>query len=120
MTTQYHVGDYVVFHKHKFSPRPGPNACDIAPTPHGEDCSYCVDKFWRVVRIGPGDAVVVRTRRGKVHMVSALDPALRKAHGWECLLFRGDGRAAGLTRVRVSFTPVGRWTRSLPPMETRS
>ena len=83
----YRIGDYVVYRKHKFSPHPGPNAQDISPAPNGDDYSFCIDKFWRVIGEGAGE-VVVRTRRGKVHTLSAADPALWRARWWERLLFR--------------------------------
>jgi hypothetical protein len=88
MNTVFQVGDFVVYHKHKFSPHPGPNAQDVSPAPNGDDYSFCIDKFWRVIAVGSGREVVVRTRRGKVHTLSAEDPALRKARWWERVFLR--------------------------------
>lgn len=87
MPAVYQSGDYVVYHKHKFSAHPGPKARDISPAPYGEDYSFFVDKFWRVVAVAPGE-VTVRTRRGKIHTLSTDNPALRRARWWERLLFR--------------------------------
>lgn len=87
MPAGFQPGDVVVYRKHKSSVRPGPNAKDVHPAPHGETYSYSVDKFWRVIDILPDNTLVVLTRRGKQHSVSADDPALRRSYWWERLLF---------------------------------
>jgi hypothetical protein len=81
-------GDQVIYRKPKHSTHPGRRADNVRPAPHGEDYSYHVDKFWVVARVEPDEAVVVRTRRGKEHVVSAHDPHLRRARWWERLLYR--------------------------------
>ena len=88
MATQFKPGDLVVYHKHKFSVRPGRRAKEVCPAPAGESYSYSVEKFWRVVAVQPDHQVVLCTRRGKRHTVADNDPALRGAHWWERLLFR--------------------------------
>jgi hypothetical protein len=88
MTAHFKPGDPVVYHKHKFSVRPGRKAKAVCPAPNGDSYSYCVDKFWRVVAVGPDHHVVIRTRRGKQHTLADDDPALRAARWWERLLFR--------------------------------
>jgi hypothetical protein len=88
MAPHFKPGDLVVYHKHKFSSRPGPHAKEVCPAPNGDSYSYCVDKFWRVVAVQPDRHVVIRTRRGKQHTLADDDPALRAAHWWERLLFR--------------------------------
>jgi hypothetical protein len=77
-----------VYRKQKSSLHPGPNATDVFPAPHGDTYSYSVEKFWRVVAVLPDNKLVVRTRRGKQHTITADDTALRRAHWWERLLFR--------------------------------
>jgi hypothetical protein len=84
----FRPGDYVVYRKQKFSVHPGPHAESICPAPNGDSYSYCVQKFWRVISVEPGDRVVVCTRRGKQLAVAADDPALRRATWWQRLLLR--------------------------------
>ena len=84
----YHVGDWVVYTREKYSPSPGPRAKNVSPAAHGELYSYEVDKFWIVQDVTDQGAIVVVTRRGKVHRVSIDDPRLRKAAWWECFLYR--------------------------------
>jgi hypothetical protein len=88
MTVQFRPGDCVIYRKPKFSAHPGPHANGICPAPHGDYYSYCVDKFYRVIAVGPGNKVVVCTRRGRHHTLAADDPALRRAKWWERLLLR--------------------------------
>jgi hypothetical protein len=85
MATRFRPGDVVVYHKQKNSLHPGAHARDIQPAPHGDSYSYTVDKFWRVVAVGPDDTIVVRTRRGKERTLAANDPNLRRVHWWERL-----------------------------------
>jgi hypothetical protein len=87
MSSRFRPGDVVVYRKQKSSEHPGPHARDIHPAPHGDSYSYSVDKFWRVLAVQPDNTLVVRTRRGKQHQIPADDPALRRAHWWEWLLF---------------------------------
>src|SRR5262249_54972222 len=46
----------------------------------------CVDKCWRVDEALLDGQIVVRTRRGKRHTLSADDPHLRPVSWWEWLL----------------------------------
>ena len=82
-------GDPVVYCKEKVSTRPGPRARDVHPAERGDDYSYRVDKFWTVVEIRNDGRLVLRTRRGKLHVLDADDPHLRPASLWERLRFRG-------------------------------
>jgi len=88
MLAGFQPGDVVVYRKQKSSVHPGPHARDIKPAPHGDSYSYSVDKFWRVISVLHDNTLVVLTRRGKQHTITADDPALRRAHWWERLLFR--------------------------------
>ena len=76
---KYEVGDRVVYHKPKMSGRPGRRAEDVHPSPHGEDYSYVVDKFWTVSAVHDDGTLDVITRTGKVHRLREEDPLLRKA-----------------------------------------
>jgi hypothetical protein len=87
MSSRFQPGDVVVYRKQKHSLHPGPHARDIHPAQYGDDYSYSVDKFWRVITVQPNHTLAVLTRRGKVHEIAADDPALRRAHWWERLLF---------------------------------
>lgn len=76
---QFHVGDKVVLTLDKFGVNPGPRAKNIDPAPHGELYSYQVDKYWLVMEVRADGNLLVKTRRGKTHLVAANDPRLRKA-----------------------------------------
>jgi hypothetical protein len=97
MAVRFQPGDVVVYRKQKSSVHPGPHARDIQPAVHGDSYSYAVDKFWRVIDVRPDNMLVVRTRKGKQHMIPVSDPNLRRAHWWERLLFwhRFPPRATG-------------------------
>lgn len=80
-------GDPVIYRKSKFSNHPGPRAKNIDPAPQGEIYSYVVDKFWTVVGITDDQKLLIRTRRGKEHVVHPGDPNLRHARWWEKLFW---------------------------------
>lgn len=80
-------GEAVIYRKAKYSASPGPRACEITPSPRGEDYWYHVDKFWRVLETRDDNTVVLLTRRGKRHVVRRDDPMLRRASLWERLRF---------------------------------
>ena len=82
-----HPGDWVIFSAPKHGVHPGPRAKDIRPERSGEGYLYVVDKFW-VVSEARGNQVVLKTRRGKAHVVDANDPNLRLASWWERLIGR--------------------------------
>ncbi len=86
--SSYRVGDCVIYRKTKHSEHPGPRARRISPAPNGEEYTYLVDKFWVVEDVQDDGGIVLRTRRGKQHTVSAHDPKLRKARLWERVWFR--------------------------------
>lgn len=81
-------GEPVFYRVTKRSPHPGPRATDVAPEPRGEDYSYHVDKFWVVSEVRPDDQLLLKTRRGKEHVVRADSPFLRRARWWEKILYR--------------------------------
>ena len=106
MTGRFRPDDCVIYRKPKFSARPGPHASGICPAPHGDSYSYGVDKFYRVIAAGPGDEVVVRTRRGRRHTLAADDPALRRARWWERLLWRSRFAPQSPARLASSMAQV--------------
>jgi hypothetical protein len=79
----------VIYRKQKLSARPGPHAQDIHPAPNGDTYTYSVPKFYRVIAVQPDNTIVVRTRQARQRTLAAADPALRRAHWWERLLFAG-------------------------------
>ena len=87
VSTAFRPGDRVIYRKQKHSTSPGPRARDVDPAPHGEEYSYCVDKFWTVRERVDNDHLLLVTRRGKEHIVAATDPNLRHPHWWERLLY---------------------------------
>lgn len=88
MASRFRPGDRVIYRKSKHSTSPGPRAADVQPAPRGEYYAYNVDKFWTVSEVKPDGTIVVRTRRGKEHLLEPDDRALRKARWWERLLYR--------------------------------
>lgn len=84
----YQPGDLVIYTMPKHSRHPGPRARSIHPAPMGDDYSYVVDKFWVVAELVDGQQVLLKTRRGKTHMVRTDDPLLRKARWWERWRYR--------------------------------
>ena len=78
----------VIYKFTKATTRPGPRAQQVSPAPQGDLYSYLVDKFWIVGDVLADGNLVLRTRRGKQHIVSADDPNLRPARWWERLWYR--------------------------------
>jgi hypothetical protein len=86
---RFEVGEPVMFRVTKRSPHPGPRAIHVEPEPLGEGYTYDVDKFWVVQEVRPDGRLVLRTRRGKQHVVHADHERLRPARWWDRLLY-GD------------------------------
>lgn len=86
---KFKVGDRIVYRKPKVSDHPGPRAEDVHPSPHGEDYSYVVDKYWVVAEVLDDETIVAVTRRGKKHRLRVDDPNLHKA-GPLGKLLKGD------------------------------
>ncbi len=87
MGVHFQPGDVVVYRKQKYSLHPGPHARDIHPAPQGDYYSYLVNKVWRVEAVQPDNRLVVRTRKGKQHVIAANDTNLRRLRWWERLFF---------------------------------
>ena len=82
-----HAGDPVIYTATKHGTHPGRRAREIRPEPQGEAYVYAVDKFWTVTDTR-GRQIVLTTRRGKVHLVDADDPHLRRPSWWQRLIYR--------------------------------
>ena len=80
MRTRFQPGDWVVFRKTKFGERPTDRAVEVTPCPNGDGYTYQVDKYWVVESMRPDGRVVVRTRRGKQHVIDAEDRRFRRAN----------------------------------------
>lgn len=87
MSARYSPGDWVIYRKSKRSASPGPRAQAVKASEKGEKYSYIVNKFWVVEAVLPGDQLRLRTRRGKLHELSAADLNLRHANWFERLLY---------------------------------
>lgn len=83
----YKPGDYVIYRVQKQSTHPGPRAVEVHPAAHGDTYSYLVDKFWIVADVRPDNRLLLKTRRGKEHLVEVGDPHLRRARTWERLIY---------------------------------
>jgi hypothetical protein len=81
-------GELVVYTKEKYSSSPGPRAKHVWPAPAGETYTYTVDKLWLVVGEQDGK-LLLKTRRGKEHLIAPDDPHLRRPSLWERVRFRG-------------------------------
>ena len=88
LAASLHRGDWVIFSAPKHSAHPGPRAKDIRPERSGEGYLYVVDKFWVVSEVRDHQ-VVLKTRRGKTHVMDADDPHLHLASWWQRLVCRG-------------------------------
>jgi len=87
MHRPFRVGDIVVYVKQKTGTSPGPRAKHVHGAKKGDDYTYVVDKFWRVVGT-QGSQLILKTRRGKSHEISADDRRLRRPNLWENLFMR--------------------------------
>ena len=81
-------GDPVIYRIRKCTLCPGPRAKQIRPAERGDYYSYVVDKFWIVDSVLEGGKVLLKTRRGKEHVVDADDSNMHRAHWWERLAHR--------------------------------
>ena len=88
MRANWKTGDWAVYRKTKRSDSPGPRASQVFASPKGEQYCYVVDKFWVVESILPDDRLVLRTARGKKHVLAADDPNLRRPGLLQRILWR--------------------------------
>lgn len=78
-STNFKVGQTVVYRKPKSSTSPGQRAINVRPATAGETYCYEVEKYWIVSAIVDEDRIELQTRGGKQHIVSRNDSRLRHA-----------------------------------------
>ena len=88
MRKQWSAGDWAVYRKSKRSTSPGPRAENVIASPKGDSYTYVVDKFWVVESVLPDNQLLMRTARGKTHVIDVSDPSLRKASLLQRLFWR--------------------------------
>lgn len=81
-------GDWVIYHKTKWSADPGPRAQNVTPASSGDQYVYNVDKFWVVEETLEDGSVVLITRKGKRHVLNSELPSLKRANWFERLRHR--------------------------------
>lgn len=86
--SEFQPGDWVVYHKTKWSTDPGPRAQNVQPASGGDQYVYNVDKYWVVSEVRPDGSLVLITRRGKQHVLDSDLPSLRKANWIERFRYR--------------------------------
>ena len=69
----FRQGDWVVYRRLKFTTHPGHRAHDVDASAHGDYYSYFVDKFWVVAEVLADHQLLLKTRRGKTHIVADND-----------------------------------------------
>jgi hypothetical protein len=84
----FEPGDLVIYRRRKATTHPGPRAQDVEATAHGELYDYFVEKSWIVESVQADGMLLLRTRRGKTHVVEPSDPNLRHASLWDRLRYR--------------------------------
>lgn len=85
---EFKPGDPVIYRLTKHSRCPGPRARGVAPSAHGDDYKYLVDKYWVVDQVRDDGLLVIRTRRGKTRTIRQDDGNLRPPKWWEAFLYR--------------------------------
>lgn len=75
----YRLGDLVVYCKAKHSTHPGRRAKNIHASEKGDNYNYIVNKFWIVSDSLADGQLLLKTRRGKTHLIDPNDPNLRHA-----------------------------------------
>lgn len=85
---RFEQGDWVIYRKTKHSTHPGPRSENVFPTPHGDEYAYTVDKFWIVSSVQEDGSLVLKTRRGKQHVVQPDDPNLCAPNWWQRWRYR--------------------------------
>ena len=105
MQANWKSGDWAVYRKSKSGANPGPRAARVTAAPKGETYGYVVDKFWVVDEVLSDGSLRLMTAKGKVHVISADDPNLRRPGLLQRILFRDRfttveaGRLAGSTAI---------------------
>jgi len=84
----FRPGDFVVFRRTKHTTHPGRRAQDVEATLHGDYYDYFIEKIWIVVDVESDGTLLVKTPRGKTHVVRQDDPNLRHPTLWDRLRYR--------------------------------
>ncbi len=92
-TSGWKPGDWVIYRVQKSSASPGRRAQDVRPAQGGDAYLYVVEKHWIVREVLDDGQLLLRTRRGKEHVVAPDDPRLRRATWWERWLLGSRFRA---------------------------
>ena len=85
---KFQRGDWVIFSATKCNPQPSPRARDVQAARNGDDYYYVVEKCWIVAEVRPDGQLLLKTRRGKSHLIPPDDPQLRPANLWDRLRYR--------------------------------
>ena len=88
INNEFEPGDWVIYHKTKWSTQPGPRATNVTPSPSGDQYIYNIDKFWIVEEIKEDGSLVLITRTGKRHILDSEIPSLRRPSWIERLRFK--------------------------------
>jgi hypothetical protein len=91
---RFKAGDRVIYTRLKVTTHPGRRAHGVEASANGDDYYYFVDKFWVVADVLADQKLLLRTRRGKTHVVSDDDRNLRHASLWDRIRFRERFRDA--------------------------
>jgi hypothetical protein len=102
----FHSGDFVVYRKTKHNTRPSRRAVAVSPAPNGETYTYQVDKFWIVDAVQCDGSLLLRSRRGKTHVLDAHDSNLRLATFWERFAYADRFLHLGSSLPAGEFTPT--------------
>lgn len=78
MQANWKSGDWAVYRKSKSGANPGPRAAQVVASSKGENYGYVVDKFWVVDEVLADGKLRLVTAKGKVHLIAADDPNLRR------------------------------------------
>jgi hypothetical protein len=84
----FKAGDLVVYRRMKNTTHPGRRAQEVEAAAHGDTYQYFVEKSWIVERVEGDGNVLLKTRRGKTHVVEPNDPNLRHATLWDRIRYR--------------------------------
>ena len=88
MRRHYEINTLVVLLTQRYSPTPSPHAKGLYATPCGDDYSYYLEVYARVVAVLPEGKILVGTKTGEQYTLRNDEPSLRRASWWERLLFK--------------------------------
>jgi hypothetical protein len=77
------AGDWAIYQKLEHSECPGAEAFNVSPAPNGDGYSYFILEYWTVQEVLANDRLRLRTPKGKIGLVEASDPNLRRIAWWK-------------------------------------